>query len=381
MKSSGLLGSKNRQNVIILAPRYHTNMVGLTKSLSNLGYDVSILVQYKGKSEDYSLLKPTEIRPSVISRALTNVHSIFKEKHRDDHFAIATFIPSLSDLKRHFRLAKPKVAFIKCIASPLTLLSLIVSNRHGCKTICLWQVGSEQLRKKMSLRFYQFLLQKVFSVDLILTPVDQDISHYNKKMCFLPFSIDAHNFSKKHFSRGRINIISIGKFIERKDHLTLLKAFLMLKDKYPSLHLTIIGESSDDDCYSRVQQFINENKLSRGVDILLNLPNKKILKMYRAFDLFVLPSYNEPAAYSHLEAMANKLPIIVSDENGTKNYINEGYNGYIFKARDHVDLANKIEIIISDKKRTIELGENSFSLVKSNYSIESTTKLLKQILG
>ena len=52
-----------------------------------------------------------------------------------------------------------------------------------------------------------------------------------------------------------------------------------------------------------------------------------------------LPSSDEPAAVSHLEAMSHSLPVICSDSNGTRCYIRQGENGYVFRTGDALESA------------------------------------------
>jgi D-alanyl-D-alanine carboxypeptidase len=59
-------------------------------------------------------------------------------------------------------------------------------------------------------------------------------------------------------------------------------------------------------------QFPNGN-----VKVLENIAHDQALAMYKDFDLFVLPSRDEPAAYSPVEAFSRKLPVIASDTCGT----------------------------------------------------------------
>lgn len=365
-------------SVIIIAPRYHTNMVGFTKALSKLGYKPNLFVQYLGKSENYSQIKPTEIKPSVLTHIFFFFGSIFKK--RDNHFIISAFFPSISYLNRQYKSLKPGITFVKGMVSPLTLATMIVSRHNHSKTVFLWQVSSGQFQASRLLRFYLFLLRKVFHVDLIITPIDPKISVVGSKLAYVPFCIEPLDFPKKYFAGNKINILSIGKFIERKDHLSLLLAFESLAKKYPSLNLTIAGELSDKEYYQRVLDFIKEHKLAGRVKILLDQPHSRMVQLYKAHDIFVLPSYNEPASYSNLEAMACKLPVIVSDENGTKDYLRENYNGYVFKARDEKDLAKKIALLAGNKQRIVKFGSNSYQLAKKVYSVEANTKLLRNAL-
>jgi glycosyltransferase involved in cell wall biosynthesis len=149
----------------------------------------------------------------------------------------------------------------------------------------------------------------------------------------------------------------------------ILQAVNELKEKYP-LHLTIIGERYDQVVLDKVKAYVKENNLENIVEIKENLPYQETLALYRNYDLFVLPSYDEPAAYSPVEAMANKLAVIASDTCGTACYIERGRNGYVFKSRSIEDLVLKMELAIKDREALIKMGAESFKIAKQNHSLE-----------
>jgi glycosyltransferase involved in cell wall biosynthesis len=191
--------------------------------------------------------------------------------------------------------------------------------------------------------------------------------------------IEVEDFEKKYFQNNKINILSIGKYVKRKDHLTLLKAVNKLKDKY-DLSVTLLGERVDEAVLKELEDYVADNDLRGIVSIESDLDHKDIVDKYRAHDIFVLPSYDEPAAYSPVEAMAAKLPVICSDTNGTKCYVKKEENGYIFKSRDYKDLAKKLSNLTSSRDRLSKMGENSFRKAQKEHSKDIFLKFFNEIL-
>ena len=58
--------------------------------------------------------------------------------------------------------------------------------------------------------------------------------------------------------------------------------------------------------------------------------------------MFILPSKNEPASISLLEAMGNSMPVICSDTCGTRFYLKKNFSK-IFKSDSLNSLTNSIE--------------------------------------
>jgi glycosyltransferase involved in cell wall biosynthesis len=212
------------------------------------------------------------------------------------------------------------------------------------------------------------VFKKFFLLRGIITPLKNILKEHDPWFSYLPFVIDVKDFSKEYFKNDRVNILEVGKFVERKGHLDILMAINSLKVEY-NLKLTIVGERVDEQVKNNILEYIQKNSLEEIVEIKENLSHQEVLSLYREQDLFVLPSYDEPAAYSLVEAMAAKLPVIASDTCGTSCYIEQSKNGYIFKSRDSQNLAEKIELIIKNRDNLVKMGGKSFDLAKTNHSL------------
>jgi glycosyltransferase involved in cell wall biosynthesis len=62
-------------------------------------------------------------------------------------------------------------------------------------------------------------------------------------------------------------------------------------------------------------------------------------------DCVVLPSYREGVPRALLEAAAMARPIVATDVVGCRDAVDDGSNGYLCRARDPVDLAEKMALV------------------------------------
>jgi glycosyltransferase involved in cell wall biosynthesis len=74
------------------------------------------------------------------------------------------------------------------------------------------------------------------------------------------------------------------------------------------------------------------------------------------------------------EGMAAKIPVLVSDNDGPMEVIENGKYGYYFESGDAQSLADKIEFIIThyNYQEMNVLIENAYLRVKSNFDIKLT---------
>ena len=69
-----------------------------------------------------------------------------------------------------------------------------------------------------------------------------------------------------------------------------------------------------------------------------------------------------------LEAMACRKPIITFDIPSMSEIIVDGETGVLAKPFSHSDLAEKIRIVLSDKKLRSKLGQNAYNYVKEKHN-------------
>ncbi len=94
----------------------------------------------------------------------------------------------------------------------------------------------------------------------------------------------------------------------------------------------------------------------------------------------ILPSVwydNSPIAIS--ESMAFGSPVIVSDCGGTKEMIEDGKSGFIFKTGDVADLANKMQKFINNNELVQSMGEKAKKHIRSLNNEEEYYQKLMEI--
>lgn len=356
-----MLSTKRPQRVLLVAPRFHTNQVPVVQALMEAGHEVAFFALFQGFTEWRKLLKPTVFGRSWFTKLAYRTLRM-KDKFR---FDIRYALPEIPKFIRHFRAFSPTVVIIRNPDSAFGMLSLLATTFVRAKPILYVQ------RPKYTSKPWKLAARR-FSGAPTITPVLGDINPQttpNPNTYYVPFVMPPLTSpdEKQWFLNDRINILSVGKFYRRKNHILLLEAVRYLQEQH-CIH--IVGECQNDaqaSVMSELEEYINREKLDKIVSIKTNLDYEEMHSLYPQNDLYILPSSNEPAAISPLEAMAHGLPVICSDTNGTRCYIVEGYNGYIFRSNDVDDLRDKIEKIICDRATLMKMGQRSYALVRHRH--------------
>lgn len=155
--------------------------------------------------------------------------------------------------------------------------------------------------------------------------------------------------SEKFFSGTCLKIINVGRFADQKDHLTLLKAINLLKDKI-KIKLMIVGGGQNE---KKIRNYIKLNNLSKIIKIKNFTENP--FPLIQKADLFVLSSLYEGLPNVLLESLALKKFIISSDcPTGPSEILDNNKGGLLFQVSNYKDLANKILFFKSNKKKCIK---------------------------
>jgi len=284
---------------------------------------------------------------------------------------------SLIKLFKFILQSKAEVVVVKNIDSVFSIFSMMIARILLKKIIIFLQVDKFRI-KPIS---YSILLTKIFFNAQVITPLlgDPKYSNKNNNLHYLPFvqknQVLESEISQKTFDY--LKIICVGKFQKRKNQLQLLNVLNEIKDQC-NFCLHLIGQRGDDQYLEDLKSYIDRNNLQEKVEIKLELNWEQMREEYKWANLYILPSFKEPASVSLLEAMSFGLPVICTDQNGTKCYI-QG-NGFIYENKNEQDLAAIILELYNNKIKLMEMSLRSLDLVRTFHSQEAFYKNFIKII-
>ena len=145
-------------------------------------------------------------------------------------------------------------------------------------------------------------------------------------------------------------ILHIGRFMDVKNHETLIHAFAKLTTKYDDLKLQMIGEG---ELQQSMKKLVKQLSLSDKVEFLGMQSN--VYPYLHEADIFCLPSKYEGLPMTLIEAMGTGLPIIASNVGGIPDMLKDNQNALLIQP-DEDEIAEALEILYSDMNLRKELG-------------------------
>lgn len=161
----------------------------------------------------------------------------------------------------------------------------------------------------------------------------------------------------------RLKILFVGRLTTSKGLLDILNLAALM----PELDFELVGEGEELD-FSKFSNVFYRGRLKR----------RRLPEIYKAADVFLLPSYSECfPAVTMLEAMASGLPVVAYDVGGSSEEIKNGINGFLATKGDWRSLIDILRRIVSDPTLYKSISLNNIKTIEAKNSL---SKFLKQHL-
>ncbi len=174
------------------------------------------------------------------------------------------------------------------------------------------------------------------------------------------------NWLNSGLQRSTRKIIFVGRITAEKKIDFLLRAFRRVKEMFPDIALTLVGEGP---ARLYLERYIDEMQL-KDVEFLGEIQDQTLLaNTMCSSSLFVMPGLGGLGINS---AMACGLPVICSEADGTElDLVQEGENGWFFISGDEDDLLRKLITAFSDPQRLEQYGKESARRINNVYNLEN----------
>lgn len=230
------------------------------------------------------------------------------------------------------------------------------------------KIGIKKLLTVHDIYTYRLKAGKSF-FDKIFTDNDNyfsTVSEYTKKdilntlkyvpedrITVIPSTVKISEVSPEVYNKEKNYILDINSYTERKNTITLLKAFYSISDKI-DYDLVFIGGQKDERYYKSLISYVNENKLNDRVHFYFSIPEKEKFTLLKNASLFVNPSLFEGFGKTPVEAAIMKIPVITSKETSLYE-VSKGLLNYYDNATDENELAEVILKVIADNTSDLQL--------------------------
>lgn len=270
-------------------------------------------------------------------------------------------------------------------SSVLTLFGVMLKRRTRLKTVCYNRETHNTLLLGLPDRCMQKLLSRQDAVIFLSRSEQKHFRLPNRSWVladvlnpvqFPPGIEKAEARRTLGLAQNRFYILFMGGFSKLKGTLTLLEAMARLRTKDASLLLLGDPESGDQGYAGRCLEAIREAGNVELVGLRRDVP-----LYYCAADVLVFPSARDHQARPILEAGYYGVPAVISDFEGTREFLRDRYNGRCFPPGDASALAQILDELCENGAEREELGRHNRIMTEKLHSMEQGKKKLDAVLA
>lgn len=175
------------------------------------------------------------------------------------------------------------------------------------------------------------------------------------------------NQRTRHVASFPIKIIMVSRLVhEKKGQDLLIHAVAKLKGK---VDVTFIGEGES---FEYLKNLAEELNIEQYIHIVGQKSQKEISVELANYDLFVQPSRLEGFGLTVAEAMAARVPVLVSKGQGPAEVTCGNKYGWLFENGDIDDLAEKIGFICTHYTEADTKADKALKYVCDTYDVKVT---------
>ena len=209
--------------------------------------------------------------------------------------------------------------------------------------------------------------RRLAHIDQVLAPSEElceatRAGGYQGPVTFIPNGVDTQAFSPGEsplraewgVKADETVILLARRLVEKNGVRVLAQAMTGLGDL--PVRLVVAGEGPERAVMERV---LDEAGMGDRALFLGSVENARMVEVYRAADVSVLPSFMEATSITGLESMACGLPLVGTRVGGIPALIDEGRTGLLVPPGDPEALAEALRSLVADPERRRVMGEQA----------------------
>jgi len=278
----------------------------------------------------------------------------------------------------HFNLPLEKRSIFRDVA-------LILIARLLRKRMLIHLHGGEYLMKKSVSYWIESIIKTILSgneIKIALSQHEKDVivNKYSATnvvvLANCPDLTDAQKFNRIYLHQTPLNLLFMGRIVERKGIDIIFKSLKLLKEKGINFKFIMAGAGHDEEKYvTKFTELLGTSFEFKGV-----VTHEKKSELMICCDIFLLPSLcGEGLPMSMLESMSFEIAPIVTNDGSMKEVIKSGENGIIVQKGSVSSLEDAILRFIEDKKFLEYVAKNARKYVFKNHDPVEYIKQLNKL--
>ena len=345
--------------------------------LQKKGYEVHIatkLADRKGELENYGII----------------CHNINFSRSFNPIIALKSLIQLIKLMKKYkytlVHVHTPMASFLGRLAAKLTHTRPVLYTAHGfhfCKGAPWYYWTFIYPFEYLAARWTDGLI--VINEEDYLNAQKMPIRNKRKIYKIPGIGVDLNKFKsineeQKKFLRKEYGfknndflLIYAAEFNKNKNHIFLIKAISLLKNRIPNIKLLFAGEGM---LKEKNEKYVQRLNLEDNFEFLGY--RKDLERIIPMCDIGTSASIREGFGINIVEYMSCGLPVVASKNRGHKEIVIDYLNGFLFEQKNIDQFIEMIDKLYKDKQLKNKLRKNAIESAQ-NFSIKRSLKVLSEI--
>lgn len=230
-------------------------------------------------------------------------------------------------------------------------LSMQILDRATCPNVATFHAfGGFSLSYWLGRPFGRHYLDKLGARIAVSSAARHHVSQYFPgEYRIIPNGVDVDFYANARpfpeYRDGKVNILFVGRFEQRKGAMYLLRAYAELKRSHPEVRLIFLSTGPQ---LGEMRRFVRDQRLG---DVLFagRVSDHDKARFLRTADIFCAPSTGQESfGIVLLEAMAAGRAVVASDIHGYKKVVQRNVTGLLVEPKDPSALCIALARLVED---------------------------------
>ena len=207
---------------------------------------------------------------------------------------------------------------------------------------------------------------------------------YHSKVRVVHNGVDLARFRDDSVSRPSLiddtwkTILVVARVSRWKRHDLALSAFEQIASKEPNAHLFCIGASDalESEWWDHLQEQTRQSMVSHRIHWIGQISD--VRPWYKAADILLLCSENEPFGRVLVEAMACGVPVVATRSGGVPEIVRHGEDGFLVTPGSVNEIADAIAEILGNGSLREQLAKSAIKRAES-FDLDSHTEKMTRV--
>jgi len=231
---------------------------------------------------------------------------------------------------------------------------------HGIPRLSNIAFGSPRISRARIVEYTADLCLKAARNIVVINPFVAENLHLDParyRLFQIPNAVGEQFFTDAPVERESNLVLSVGWVDRLKAHEILARALALLRRREVGVQAKVVGPMPQSSYLDSLRCYAHDEKID--LEFTNFLPPDKVASWLRHCTILVHPSRHDNAPMSVCEAMACGTPVVASRVGGVSSLIRDGETGMLFESANAAELADKLEMLLTNPDLRRRLGENA----------------------